>query len=118
MIERVVWGLLALVHLVPALALVRPALIERLYGVAPGGDVFVLLHHRAALFAAICAACVWAVFEPGSRPLAGLVTTISVVAFLVIYVMSGQPPALRTIALADLALLPALLFVLGKAWIA
>ena len=116
MLERVAWGVLALIHLLPAIALVRPSLIERLYGVAPGGEVHLLLHHRAALFAAILATAVWALLDPAARPLAALVIGISMIAFLVLYVAGGMPAGLRTIAVADCVGLPALAYVAWRAW--
>ena len=116
MTERTAWALLALIHLLPALALVRPSLIERLYGVAPGGDVFLLLHHRAALFAAVAASAAWAAFDPAARPLAALVVGISMVGFIAVYAFGGAPVGLRSIAIADLVGLPALLYVAWRAW--
>ena len=101
MIERVGWLVLALIHAVPALALVRPSMIERLYGVAAGGDVHLLLHHRAALFAAVLAACLWAAFDPAARRLAVVVVGISMVGFLALYALGGAPEGLRGIAIAD-----------------
>lgn len=110
------WWLLAALHALPGLALVRPALIERLYGVAPGGDVFVLLQHRAALFAAVAAACLWAAFDPAARGVSCVVVSISMLTFLALYWAAGSPPALRTIALADLAGLAPLAWVTWRAW--
>ena len=117
-IERACWLLLAAIHALPALALVRPSLIERLYGVGPGGggaDVHLLLHHRAALFAAIVAACAWAAFQPGARGLAALVTGISMIGFLALWLLAGMPASLRQIAIADLIGLPGLIYVAVRA---
>jgi hypothetical protein len=98
---------LALLHLIPALAAVRPQLLTSLYGVQPGDPAFVLLQHRAALFGAILVLCLWATLDEGARPAASVAAAISMLSFLWIYAAAGQPPALRTIALADLAgLLP------------
>lgn len=102
------WSLLAALHFVPALALLRPALIERLYGVAPGSTAFLLLQHRAALFVAVVAACVWAAVRPEVRGVVAAVTAVSMVGFVGLWLGAGAPAALRPIALADLAGLPVL----------
>lgn len=107
---------LALLHLMPALAALRPQLLTALYGVQPGDPAFALLQHRAALFGAILLLCLWATFDVGVRPAAALAAAISMLSFLWIYAAAGQPTALRTIALADIAGLPALTFALISAF--
>jgi hypothetical protein len=111
----VCWAVLGLIHLLPAVALFRPAMLTQLYGAAPGGEVFVLLHHRAALFLAVLVVCVWAALDPAVRRLASVAVAVSMLGFLVLWVRAGSPPALRTIALADLAGLP---FLAVAAWLA
>lgn len=102
MSQLICWLLVALVHLIPALALFRPGLITRLYGVAPGSPLFLLMHHRAALFFAVLVACVWAAFDPEGRKLATVIAAISMLSFLALYHSRGRPAALSTIALVDL----------------
>ena len=104
----VLWSILGLIHALPALALVQPALITRLYGVASGDTAFVLLQHRAALFGAVVVLCVWAAFVPEVRRPAAIVTAISMIGFLILYAAAGYPAGLRQIAIADLIGLPAL----------
>ena len=99
---------LALLHLMPAIAAVRPELVTSLYQVSVTDPAFLLLQHRAALFAAVLVLCLWAAFDPSVRPAAALLAAISMLSFLWIYAANGQPPRLRSIALADLAGLPAL----------
>lgn len=111
MIQPILWGVLALIHALPAIALVRPSMITSLYGVGADDRTFILLHHRAALFLAIFVICVWAVFDPGSRRLACVAVAISMISFLWLYLMNGSPPALRSIAIADAIGLPALAYV-------
>ena len=113
MIERLCWLALGLIHAMPAFAVFRPALISRLYGVASGTDGFTLLHHRAALFLAVVVICAWAALRPEVRPLACVAVGISMGSFVLIWWGSGMPPALRTIAVADLIGLPVLL---SAAW--
>lgn len=102
MLQLVCWLILAAIHLTPALALVRPALLTKLYRLPPEGPLFLLMQHRAALFAAVATVCVIAAFHPPSRPVAAVVTGISMVSFLILDAAAGQPPALRTIARVDL----------------
>lgn len=116
MIERICWAVLGLIHVMPALAVFKPALISRLYGVDPGGDVFTLLHHRAALFLAVVVICAWAAFRPEVRQLACVAVGISMASFLLIWWGSGTPPALRTIAVADLIGLPFLFYAAWQAF--
>ena len=71
MSQLICWLLVGLVHLIPALALFRPALIKRLYRIQPDSPLFLLMHHREALFFAVLVACVWAAFDPNSSTLPG-----------------------------------------------
>ena len=108
---RLAWFLLALIHTLPAIALVRPSLLTSLYGVEPTSQTYTLLWHRAALFAVILLVCCWAAFRPEVRQVAAVSVAISMVGFLIIYWVQGMPADLRTIAIADLVGLPALAFV-------
>lgn len=115
MMAVVCWVVLGLIHLLPAIALFRPSLIGTLYGVAPGSPLFLLLHHRAALFLAVLVVCAWAAWRPEVRPLASVAVAVSMVSFLWLYAAAGQPQALRQIAVADLVGLP---FLAVAAWLA
>lgn len=99
----------------PSLALFRPALLTGLYGIGPDNPLFILMHHRAALFVCVMAACVWATFDAQPRPLAALVTAISMISFLALYWMQGSPAALRQIAIVDLIGLVPLGYVVWRA---
>ena len=116
MFERICWGILGLIHAVPALAAVRPDLLTRLYGVARTEGTFVLLQHRAALFGVVVIVCAWAAVQPAVRPLASVAVAVSMLSFLLLYYGAGQPPALRTIAIADGAGLLPLAFVAWRAF--
>jgi hypothetical protein len=118
MIERIAWGLLALLHVVPALALGNPALIGRLYGVDRGDPAFLLLQHRAALFLAVVLLCVWAIFDPAARRPAVVVVAISMLSFLALFWIGGSPAALRSIAIMDLIGVPVLAYVAWRAYAA
>ncbi|MGB3166127.1 MAG: hypothetical protein WBA68_05045 [Alteraurantiacibacter sp.] len=116
MLQRILWMVLALIHLAPAFAFFRPSILTTLYGVVADSPLFLLLHHRAALFFAVFAACLIAAFMPEARRLATIVTGISMVSFLVLHVTYGSPQEYRTIAIVDLAGLPILLAVTLSAW--
>jgi hypothetical protein len=115
MIEKLCFAVLALIHIVPASMLFRPQAIGRLYRIDAIGPLLALLQHRAALFAIVVLACIWAMIDPASRRLAVAVIATSMLSFLAIYWHAGSPPALKTIALADLAGLP---FLAIAGWIA
>lgn len=114
---KAAWGLLVLIHALPAAVLFAPETLGRLYGIAPDGDLGVLMLHRGALFLAVVALCLLALFDPTARRAASLAVAISVVGFLAVYARAGLPAGpLRTIALVDaLALLP-LAIVVVAAW--
>ena len=84
------WALLALIHLMPALAFVRPALLTQLYGVKAGEATFLLLHHRAALFLAVLLLCLWSIFASAPRPAAAVATAISMLTFLLLYLQAAS----------------------------
>jgi len=58
---KISWAILALIHVSPALSALKPKLIERLYGIAPQGDMGVLMTHRGFLFLAMFATCIIAI---------------------------------------------------------
>lgn len=118
MLQLISWLVLAAIHALPAFALFRPSIIGRLYGVAGNNPLFLLLHHRAALFLVVFVLCVWAAFDPASRRVASVAVGISMVSFLTLYWSAGAPAALKSIAIADLAGIPFLMFVTWKAFIA
>lgn len=109
MLDRLLWLLLAAGHLLPALPVFRPALLATLYGVAPAGDPALLLRHRALLFLGLVIVAVWAAFDPAVRALAAVVLALSILGFLVFWLTSGMPPALRQIAIVDACLVPVLI---------
>lgn len=110
MLQKIAWIVLAAVHLMPALAFFRPGSLTALYRVEADNPLFLLMHHRAALFLAVFVACLWAAWDPGSRKLATIVTAISMLGFLWLFWRAGSPAPLKTIALVDLIGLPALAF--------
>lgn len=115
---KAAWAALALLHLMPALPLVRPSLIERLYGVPPEGDLGVLLIHRAALFGVVLIAACVSIVHVDSRKFASFLVAISMISFLVLYVRAGAPAGdLRKVAIADAVGLVPLGIVVWRAWL-
>lgn len=101
---RICFGLLALLHVLPAFVFFSPSLAERLYDVPLGSSASILIIHRGALFCVICLMVVWAIFDPAVRYLAIVGVFISMAGFLFVYWQQGLPAgSLRTIALADVA---------------
>ncbi len=116
-ITKIAWGLLVLLHVMPAAVVFMPGLVEKLYGASPAGDIGLLLVHRSALFLAVCVAALYAIFDSQSRRIATLIVGISVVSFLLIYLRAGLPAGeLRKIAIPDAIGLVPLLWVSVQAW--
>jgi hypothetical protein len=117
MVVTLAWLMLVLIHVTPAAAAFSPRLRQRMYGVEESGALGVVLAHRGLLFLAVAAACAYAAFDAQSRPLAVIVTVISVLGFLAVYALAGAPKgALRQIALVDLIGVAPLVVVAGDAW--
>lgn len=108
MIDRVLWLLLAAGHAMPILPALFPAMLTRLYGIEPGGDVATLMRHRGVLFLVVVIVAIWCAFDPRVRMLGVVVLATSIIGFLLLYVAGGASPALRQIAIVDAALLPVL----------
>lgn len=100
----------------PALAFFRPGMMGQLYRLAPDNPLFLLMHHRAALFLAVFILCVWSAFDDTPRRAAAVVTAISMLSFLALYLINGSPRPLRTIAMVDMIGLPFLAFITWKAF--
>jgi len=116
---KAAWISLALVHVMPAAVLFAPSLTQRMYDIAPHGDVGILIVHRGALFLAIIVTALFAALDPAVRRAASVIVAVSVIGFLFVYVRANMPPgALRTIAIADFVALLPLAFVTWNAWIA
>ncbi|QMW21521.1 hypothetical protein [Sandaracinobacteroides saxicola] len=117
MIERIAWVLLSLVHLTPALALFRPALLTRLYCLPVDSPLFLLMQHRAVLFLVIVVIALWCAVDPAPRRLGSVALALSMGGFLMLWLAGGSPPALRTIAVVDaIGLLP-LAYVAWRAFV-
>ncbi len=112
------WLALMLVHTPPAFAAFSGKLRRRMYGVDENGQLGIILAHRGVLFLAVALVCLYAALLPGDgRRSAALVTTISVVGFLILYLGAKAPKGpLRAIAIADAVALAPLAVVIIDAW--
>jgi hypothetical protein len=109
-LEPIAWLILAAVHAMPAIAFFRPALLTRLYRLPADNPLFLLMHHRAAMFFAVFSICIWATFDPKSRQLATIAVGISMMSFLALYWRTGSPNPLKKIARVDIMGLPVLTY--------
>jgi hypothetical protein len=107
MLVMLAWLALVLVHTPPALATFSPQMRKRMYGVDDSGSLGPILVHRGVLFLAVASVCALAAFNAEARVAALLVTSISLLGFLIVYAIARAPKRLRTIALVDaIALIP------------
>lgn len=116
MMLKIAWLVLAAVHATPALAFFSPATLTTLYRLDKSNPLFLLMHHRAALFVAVFALCLWSAFDSQPRRAAAVVTGISMLSFLALYFLNDSPKPLKTIAMVDLVGIPFLFFVAWKAF--
>ena len=84
MLRRIAWLALALLHLLPAIAMVRPSLLSELYGIDAASPAFPLVWHRAALFGVVMVIAIWASVRPEVRPLASVAVGFSMITFIAI----------------------------------
>lgn len=97
------FGMLALIHALPAMAVLAPARLSSLYGFKAGDSVLTtLLQHRALLFGLVAAALVYAIFAPTVRWPVLIGAVVSMGGFLLIAVARGETSgALRSIVIVD-----------------
>jgi hypothetical protein len=118
MLQPISWLILAAIHFMPALAFFRPATMTTMYRLDSANPLFLLMHHRAALFVTVFLLCLWSAFDAQPRRAAVLVVAFSMLSFLYLYYMNGSPKPLKTIAKVDLIGLPFLVYVSWKAFFA
>ena len=109
---------LALIHVLPAMAVLMPGRLSTLYGFEAGDSVLTtLLQHRALLFGLVAGALIWAVFTPSVRWPVLIGTVISMGGFIVIAVARGETTgALRSIVIADVIGLVIAMVAAGLLW--
>ena len=98
-----VLGLVALLHLLPAIGVLGGAQLQRLYGVeAADGDAELLLRHRAVTFALLGSFLTVAAFRPELQAPALLAAFASVASFLLLAGPSGaHTPEIAAVIRAD-----------------
>lgn len=98
------FGMLAVIHALPAMAVLAPARLSLLYGFEAGDSVLTtLLQHRALLFGILSAALIYAIFAPSVRAPVLIGATVSMGGFLLIAMARGETSGvLRSIVIADI----------------
>lgn len=85
------YALALLVHGIPALSVLAPSRMAKLYGVSADDQVLMtLLQHRAVFFVLVAAACIYAAHVASARWPVLIGTVISMAAFIVISITRGQ----------------------------
>ena len=120
-IDRLLFGFLAVIHLLPALAAIAPQQISKLYGVdASDSTLITLLQHRAVLLGIVGFAFSVAAFRPESSAAwhAVIIGAISMIAFLIIATLNRETfGSLQKIVIVDaVGLFPLLILFLRQPW--
>ena len=121
MTDRLLFGFLAVIHLLPALAAIAPRQISKLYGVdASDSALITLLQHRAVLLGIVGFAFTVAAFRPESSAAwhAVIIGAISMIAFLVIATINRElVGSLQKIVIVDaIGLFPLLILFMRQPW--
>ena len=79
------------IHGVPALSVLLPQKMAKLYGISAGDQILMaLLQHRAVFFVLVAAACIYAAHVASARWPVLIGTSISMISFLIIAIARGQ----------------------------
>jgi len=99
-----------IIHALPAVGMLGPGWLYRLYGIEfSEANTLLLMQHRALLFALVALVLLYAVFRPDYRVFALTVGLISTVGFVVLAIPFENHNALITrVAKIDLVLIVAL----------
>lgn len=92
-----------LINFAPIVGLLGADNLARLYDIAaPEGDLQILLRHRALLFGIVGAFIIWSAFKPMYQPAAMLMAAVSMVGYIVLVYLVGEPGIkLYKVALID-----------------
>ncbi len=101
----VLFWLLAIIHILPALSGLSTSRMAGLYGIDSGNETLMtLLQHRALLFALIAGACIYAAHVPSVRWPVLIGTIISMAGFIIVSAMRGtMSGSLNKIVIVDAA---------------
>lgn len=120
MIDSALFGFLAIIHLLPAVAAIAPRQISRLYGVDAGDSALMtLLQHRAVLLGLVGVGFAIAAIRPADAGWhAWLLGTASMSSFLLIAALNRELGGrLRSIAIVDaIGLAPLTILFLHQPW--
>ena len=105
---KILFGVLAAIHLLPSLVAFAPSRISNLYGVQITDPTLItLLHHRAVMLGIVGAVLASAIFIPSIRWVALSAGMVSMVSFIIICASNNQLNGpLARIALVDALGLP------------
>lgn len=120
MLDSALFGFLAVIHVLPAIAAIAPKQISRLYGVESGdGALLTLLQHRAVLLGLVGLGFVIAAVRPETIGWhAWLLGAASMVSFLVVAAFNSELGGrLRKIAIVDVVgLVPLTILFFRQPW--
>lgn len=99
----ILFYLLAIIHILPALSGLSLSRMASLYGISAGDKTLAtLLQHRAVLFGIIGAACIFAAHQPSVRWPVLIAAVVSMASFILMALARGQMNgALAKIAYVD-----------------
>ncbi len=87
----ILFWLLAIIHIIPALSALSPSRMGALYGISAKDETLMtLLQHRAVLFGLVAAACIYAAHVPTARWPVLIGAVISMASFILIAIPRGQ----------------------------
>ena len=106
MTDKLITGLLmvvAIIHLLPIVGVTGAARLEGLYGIPiGGGDLEILMRHRAVLFGILGLFLAYAAFTPSMQPLAFLAALASLASFFYLaFSVGGFGEGVRKVVIAD-----------------
>ena len=121
LIDRLLFGFLAFIHLLPAVAAIAPRQISALYNVqASDTTLITLLQHRAVLLGIVGLAFAAAAFRPGDALAwhAIIIGAISMITFLIIAAINQElGGSLSKIVIVDaIGLIPLLILCVRQPW--
>ena len=103
-LTKIILVLVGLVNFFPVIGLTSSEKLASLYGIdAPGGDLLILLQHRALLFGVLGAIIICSAFRHHLRRAAVIMGFLSMLGFIVLLLLSNNYGGkLWTVALVDL----------------
>lgn len=114
---RAVFGLVGLVHLLPATGVLGRRVLEKAYGVAlPSADLLVLMQHRALMFGLLGLACGLAAWQTSWRLPVGTAVLVSMMGFVLLAYWQPHGSAITLVIWTDMGLTPLVGVALVLSW--